>query len=75
MTRMFVNTKVRMQKAIEARIGDREAGQGMLEYIGILVVAALLIVAVLAAFDVFDPEAIADTQIGDIDEALQNARD
>ena len=42
---------------------------------GILVVAALLIVAVLAAFDVFDPEEIANTQITDIDEALNNARD
>ncbi|WP_421734649.1 hypothetical protein [Cellulomonas sp.] len=50
MTRMFVNTKIRMMKAIEAR----EAGQGTLEYLGIVVVVALLITAMIAAFTTWD---------------------
>lgn len=49
MTRMFVNTKIRLQKALEAR----DAGQGTLEYIGMVVVAVILVVAVIAAFDEF----------------------
>jgi hypothetical protein len=44
--RRFVSARVRMVKAVE----DREAGQGALEYIGMIVVAAVLIVAVLTAF-------------------------
>jgi|GEM_PF-1105012 len=50
MTRMFVNAKVRAQKALEARLrGD--AGQGTLEYLGIVVVAAILILALIAVFN------------------------
>lgn len=53
MTRMFVNTKVRAMKALEARLkGD--AGQGTLEYLGIVVVAAILVVALIGAFDTFN---------------------
>ena len=50
MTRMFVNTKIRMIKAIEAR----EAGQGTLEYLGIVVVVVLLVGALIAAFTQFN---------------------
>lgn len=50
MTRMFVNTKIRLQKALE----EREAGQGTLEYLGIVIVAAILVAAVVGAFDTFD---------------------
>ncbi|GIG19398.1 hypothetical protein Cch01nite_01220 [Cellulomonas chitinilytica] len=50
MTRMFVNTKIRLQKALEAR----EAGQGTLEYLGIVVVVALLITALIAGFTKWD---------------------
>ncbi|KQY24364.1 hypothetical protein ASD16_02120 [Cellulomonas sp. Root485] len=50
MTRMFVNTKIRIEKAIEAR----EAGQGTLEYLGIVVVVVLLVGAMIAAFQAFN---------------------
>jgi hypothetical protein len=49
MTRMFVNTKIRIAKAIEAR----ELGQGTLEYLGVVVVAVLLIGLMIAAFTEF----------------------
>jgi hypothetical protein len=49
MTRMYVNAKIRAMKAIE----NRELGQGTLEYLGIVIVAAILVVAVVGAFDKF----------------------
>ena len=51
MTRMFVNTKIRMMKALEAR----EAGQGTLEYLGIIVVVALLIRRMIAGLQDLGP--------------------
>jgi uncharacterized protein (UPF0333 family) len=42
----YVATRIRVQKAIE----NSERGQGSLEYIGMIVVAAVLIVAVITAF-------------------------
>jgi len=50
MTRMFVNTKIRIAKAIEAR----ELGQGTLEYLGIVVVVVLLVGALITAFTAFN---------------------
>ncbi len=70
MTRKLVDAKVRLQKAIERRIGDPEAGQGMLEYVGILVIAAVLIVAVLAALDVINPAQIVNDRATEIRDAL-----
>lgn len=72
MVRMYVNTRVRLQKAIEARFEgvDREAGQGMLEYVGILVIAALLIGAVMSALDLIDPKTIVTTEANKIKSAL-----
>jgi len=50
MARMFVNAKVRAIKVLEARLkGD--AGQGTLEYLGIVVVAAILIIALIGVFN------------------------
>ncbi len=72
MTQMFVSTKVRLQKAVEARLAGRdlEAGQGMLEYVGILVIAAVLIVAVMAALDVIDVEGIVNNRANEIQDSL-----
>lgn len=42
----YVATRIRVQNALDS--GER--GQGSLEYIGMIVVAAVLIVAVLTAF-------------------------
>ncbi|QTE29958.1 hypothetical protein [Pengzhenrongella sicca] len=50
MTRMFVVTKIRLQQALESR----ESGQGTLEYLGIIVVAALLITALIAGIKEFE---------------------
>ena len=49
MTRMYVNTKIRLAKALESR----DAGQGTLEYLGVVVVAAILITALIMAFNNF----------------------
>ena len=65
MTRMFVATQVRVQKAIE-RLGDSEKGQGTLEYIGILVIAALLIAAVVGTMKAWDPTETVQKWIDDI---------
>ena len=46
MTRMIASLHVRAIKAVEAR----EAGQGTLEYVGMIAVAALLVLAVVGAF-------------------------
>lgn len=74
MTRTFVNAKARFQRGFEARFGRRDAGQGMLEYIGILVVAAVLIVGVLTAFDVLKPKELANTQVTKISTELSKER-
>ncbi|MCL3859934.1 hypothetical protein [Actinotalea sp. K2] len=50
MTRMLVNTRIRVEKALE----ERELGQGTLEYLGIVIVAAILVVALVTAFNSFD---------------------
>ncbi|MFS0701352.1 hypothetical protein AB6N24_15385 [Cellulomonas sp. 179-A 4D5 NHS] len=59
MTRMFVNTKIRLQKGLE----ERELGQGTLEYLGIVIVAAILVAAVVGAFDTFDLKAKIGAQL------------
>ncbi len=50
MTRMLVNTQIRIRKMLE----NRELGQGTLEYLGIVIVAAILVVALVTAFNSFD---------------------
>lgn len=62
MTRMLVNTQIRVQKALEAR----EAGQGTLEYLGIVVIAALLVGAIIAAVTRFDLDGKITTELGKI---------
>ena len=66
MTRMFVVTKIRLQKALEAR----EAGQGTLEYLGIVVVVALLITALIAGFTTWDLGAKLGTALEKITTAI-----
>jgi hypothetical protein len=51
MTRMFVATKVRMMKAVEGR---EDAGQGALEYIGAILIAAILIGVIAGAVKGWD---------------------
>ncbi|WP_263118351.1 hypothetical protein [Cellulomonas sp. RIT-PI-Y] len=47
---MLVNTQIRIRKMLE----NRELGQGTLEYLGIVIVAAILVVALVTAFNSFD---------------------
>ncbi|MBO0899738.1 hypothetical protein J1G42_07150 [Cellulomonas sp. zg-ZUI222] len=66
MTRMFVKTQVRIQKALE-NAGGRDAGQGTIEYIGILVVAGLLLVAVIGTVKGWNPKGFVDSAITEIE--------
>lgn len=47
MTRALVATRVRLVKAFEERA---EKGQGTLEYVGMIALAALLVMAIVGAF-------------------------
>jgi len=47
MTRAIVATRVRLVKAFEERA---EKGQGTLEYVGMIALAALLVMAIVGAF-------------------------
>ena len=46
MTEKFISLRIRATQAIEGR---RDAGQGTLEYVGMIIVAALVAVAVMTA--------------------------
>lgn len=48
MTKKLVAVQVWFDKAVEGR---RDAGQGTLEYVGMIIVAALVVVAVAGAVD------------------------
>lgn len=56
MTRMFVNAKVRALKAREAlqARANGDAGQGTLEYLGIVIIAVILVGAIVYAVGEFD---------------------
>jgi len=71
MTRMFVNAKVRANQLREARLNG-DAGQGTLEYLGIIVVAAILIVALITVFtgDAFNLGTLVETQLSKITDAI-----
>ena len=51
MTRSLIATRIRVQKALEAR-GD--AGQGTMEYVGMLVAVAVIVLAVATALKATD---------------------
>ena len=71
MTRMFVNAKVRATKLREARLNG-DAGQGTLEYLGIVVVAAILILALIGVFNggTFDLGKLVGDQLKKITDAI-----
>lgn len=50
MTKALVATRVRVQKALQ----EREAGQGMLEYVGIVVAVAVVLGAAIAIINGWD---------------------
>jgi hypothetical protein len=47
MTRALISTRTRLVQAFEARA---EKGQGTLEYVGMIALAALLVMAIVTAF-------------------------
>ena len=49
-TRLYVKARVRMQQLLD----HREAGQGTLEYLGVVVIVAILVAAAVAAFQAFE---------------------
>lgn len=55
MTRMYVNTKIRLRHVLDNRLSDR--GQGTLEYLGIVIIAVALVGAVIAAVNGFGLQA------------------
>ena len=65
MTRIFVTTKIRLLKALE----NRESGQGTLEYLGIVIVAAILVVALVKAFTNFHLDTLIGAQLDKITKA------
>ena len=50
MTKALVKTQVRMQQLV----ADRDAGQGTLEYVGMIIVAAIIVTAVIAVLTDID---------------------
>lgn len=66
MTRAFVKAKIRLQKSLEAR----EAGQGSIEYLGVIVVAVLLVVGLIAAFKGFGLGEKITTQLNKVTNAV-----
>jgi hypothetical protein len=50
MTRSFIATRIRFMKAIEAR----EAGQGTMEYVGMIVAVAVIVAAVATVLKATD---------------------
>jgi len=50
------------------RVGRKEEGQGTLEYLGIVIVAAILVVAVVTAIQGFNVEEKIDNELTKIEE-------
>lgn len=59
MTKALVRTRVRLQQLTD----EREAGQGTLEYVGMIIVAALIVVAVITAAKGIDLGAVFSTAV------------
>ena len=51
MTKNLIALRIRVAKSIEGRI---EAGQGTLEYVGMILVVAVIVAAVMTALSGFD---------------------
>lgn len=49
-TRLFVKARVRVRELLD----HREAGQGTLEYLGVVVIVAILVAAAVLAFQNFN---------------------
>ncbi|KAE8762974.1 hypothetical protein [Georgenia thermotolerans] len=64
-TRLYVRAKVRLQELLDRR----EAGQGTLEYLGVVVIVAILVVAAVTAFNSFNLGEKITTQLDKIGNA------
>lgn len=71
MTTKLVALQIRAQKSIEQRLTDRrEAGQGTLEYIGAILIAAVIVGLIYTAVSQYD----LGTKVSDaIDKVFDNA--
>lgn len=61
-TRLFVSARARLQQLLDRR----EAGQGTLEYLGVVVIVAILVAAAVLAFTTFDLGGKLTTELGKI---------
>lgn len=50
LTRLYIAADTRIRQAV----GSKDQGQGTLEYLGVIVIVAILVVAAVAAFNTFD---------------------
>jgi Flp pilus assembly pilin Flp len=64
-TRLYVKARIRLQDLLDRR----EAGQGTLEYLGVVVIVAILVVAAVTAFDRFELGAKIEEQLTKIGNA------
>ncbi|GAA1633639.1 hypothetical protein [Georgenia ruanii] len=64
-TRLYVRAKVRLQELLDRR----DAGQGTLEYLGVVVIVAILVVAAVTAFNSFNLGEKITTQLDKIGNA------
>jgi hypothetical protein len=59
MTKSLVKTQIRLRQLV----ANREAGQGTLEYVGMIIVASIIVVAVLDVLGAIDLGAIFQTNV------------
>lgn len=65
LTRLYITADARIRQALNSK--DR--GQGTLEYLGVIVIVAILVVAAIAAFNAFDLGTKLTTQLDKIGNA------
>ena len=66
LTRLYITADTRIRQAVSSK--DR--GQGTLEYLGVIVIVAILVAAAIAAFTTFDLGSKLSTQLGKITTAI-----
>jgi hypothetical protein len=63
MSEKFIALRVRVAQSLAGR---RDAGQGTLEYVGMIIVAAIVVVAVITAFQGVNLGNVVTTQVNKI---------
>lgn len=66
LTRLYITADTRIRQVI----GSKDRGQGTLEYLGVIVIVAILVAAAILAFETFDLGEKLSTQLGKITTAI-----